>query len=176
MECSGVCQPPSTFWSVTLQPLGTEQATIWQMKGDIPSFHMRYRGLISIHRLQRKMNFCPLSFSSLVCLLEMVRNQFPEAFLCHVKVNPSQTTSLHKPSCGRSRLSSSSNVSRLCFPRSGAVAVSPSLRSFSLARRLCSRLPSSSHSVIGTSRKTRPHSQRRRQKQGTLLSRTCDDA
>ena len=63
---AGVCQPPSTFWSVTLQPLGTEQATIWQMKGDILSFHMRYRGLISIHRLHRKINFGPLSFLPLV--------------------------------------------------------------------------------------------------------------
>ena len=73
LECSGVCQPPSTFWSVTLQPLGTEQATIWQMKGDIPSSHMRYRALISIHRLHRKINFGPLPFFPLVdgnrCLL-----------------------------------------------------------------------------------------------------------
>ena len=47
-----VCQPPSTFWSVTLQPVGADQATIWQMKGDIPSFHMRHRRLICTKRLQ----------------------------------------------------------------------------------------------------------------------------
>ena len=66
LECSGVCQHPSTFWSVTMQPLDADQPTIWQMKGDIPSFHMRYRGLISIHRLHRKINFGPLSFLPLV--------------------------------------------------------------------------------------------------------------
>ena len=42
LECSGVYLSPFTFWSVTLQPVGANQATIWQMKGDIPSFHMRY--------------------------------------------------------------------------------------------------------------------------------------
>ena len=36
------------------------------MKGYIHSFHMRYSRLISIHRLQRKINFGPLRFSSLV--------------------------------------------------------------------------------------------------------------
>ena len=66
LECSGVYLSPFTFWSVTLQPVGTYQATMWQMKGDIPSFHMRYRGLISIHRLHRKINFGPLSFLPLV--------------------------------------------------------------------------------------------------------------
>ena len=78
LECSGVCQPPSTFWSVTLQPLGTEQATIWQMKGDILSFHMRYRGLISIHRLHRKINFGPLSFFPLVCSYEVSKPKWSE--------------------------------------------------------------------------------------------------
>ena len=63
---AGVCQPPSTFWSVTLQPMGTDQASIYHLKWDIPSFHMRYRGLISIHRLHRKINFGPLSFFPLV--------------------------------------------------------------------------------------------------------------
>ena len=38
------------------------------MKGDIHSFHMRYRGLISIHRLQRKIIFGPLRFFLLVKL------------------------------------------------------------------------------------------------------------
>ena len=36
------------------------------MKGDIPSFHLRYRRLISIHRLQRKINFGPLPCYPLV--------------------------------------------------------------------------------------------------------------
>ena len=52
LECSGVNQHTSTFWSVTLQPVGADQATIWQMKGDIPSFHMRHRRLICTKRLQ----------------------------------------------------------------------------------------------------------------------------
>ena len=64
---AGVCQTPSSFWSVTLQPVGADEATIWQMKGDILSFHMRYGRLNSIHRLQRKINFFPLSFFCLVC-------------------------------------------------------------------------------------------------------------
>ena len=66
LECSGVCQHPSTFWSVTMQPLGADQAAIWHMKGDIPSSHMRYGGLISIYRLHRKINFGPLTFLPLV--------------------------------------------------------------------------------------------------------------
>ena len=66
LECSGVCKHPSPFWSVTMQPLGADQATIWQMKGDIQSFHMRYGGLISIHRLHRKIIFGPLPFFPLV--------------------------------------------------------------------------------------------------------------
>ena len=53
LECSGVNQHASTFWSVTLQPVGADQATMWQMKGDIPSIHIRHRRLISIHRFQR---------------------------------------------------------------------------------------------------------------------------
>ena len=93
---AGVCQPPSTFWSVTLQPMGTDQATIQHLKGDIPSFHMRYRGLISIHRLQRKMIFCPLSFFSLVPIptgdlnvLQLVHNQlFQVQLLLHVSSTP----------------------------------------------------------------------------------------
>ena len=42
------------------------------MKGDIPGFHMMYGSLISIHRLQRKINFFPLSFFSLVCPLLVI--------------------------------------------------------------------------------------------------------
>ena len=37
-----------------------------KMKGDILSFHMRYGRLNSIHRLQREINFFPLSFFCLV--------------------------------------------------------------------------------------------------------------
>ena len=66
LECSGVCQHPSTFLSITMQPHGADQATIWQMKGDIPSFHIRYGRLRFIHRLQRKFNFLPLTFFPLV--------------------------------------------------------------------------------------------------------------
>ena len=79
---AGVCQPPSSFWSVTLQPVDAYQATIWQMKGDILSFYMRYRRLISIHRLQRKINFCPLSLFSLV-LFFMELNVTFVPFPCH---------------------------------------------------------------------------------------------
>ena len=66
LRCAGVCQNPSTFGSITLQPLVADQATIWQMKGDILSYHMRFERWISIHRLHRKINFCRLSFFSLV--------------------------------------------------------------------------------------------------------------
>ena len=62
----GVCQTSSTFWSITLQPVAAGQPSIWQIKGDIPSFHMRYRRLISIRRLQRKISFGPLPFFPLV--------------------------------------------------------------------------------------------------------------
>ena len=62
----GVYQLPSTFWSVTLQPVGADHATIWHMKGEIHGFHMRNRRLISIHRLHRKINFGPLPFFPLV--------------------------------------------------------------------------------------------------------------
>ena len=51
LECSGVNQQPSTFWSVTLQPLGADQAAIHQMKGDIHGFHMRHKSLIWHKRL-----------------------------------------------------------------------------------------------------------------------------
>ena len=74
LECSGVNQHTSTFWSVTLQPVGADQATMWQIKGDIPSIHIRHRRLISIHRLQRyggciNLNNFPLVLSELKGLL-----------------------------------------------------------------------------------------------------------
>ena len=51
----GVCQLPSTFWSITLQPPGVDQATISHIKGDIHTFHMRHSRLIcskSLHQNQ----------------------------------------------------------------------------------------------------------------------------
>ena len=41
------------------------------MKGDILSYHMRFKRLISIHRLHRKIYFCLLSFFSLVLQLQV---------------------------------------------------------------------------------------------------------
>ena len=67
LECSGVNQHTSTFWSVTLQPVGADQATIWQMKGDIPSFHMRHRRLICTKRLQSYGGCINLNNFPLVC-------------------------------------------------------------------------------------------------------------
>ena len=49
----GVYQPPSTFWSVTLQPRGADQATIKQKKGKIHSLHMRVISLLFTKNLQR---------------------------------------------------------------------------------------------------------------------------
>ena len=46
LECSGVNQHPSTFWSVILQPLGADQSTIPHMKGDIHSFYGKYISMI----------------------------------------------------------------------------------------------------------------------------------
>jgi len=62
----GVCPPSSTFWSVFLQPVGEDQATIWQIKGDIPSFHLRHGGLLSVHRLQSWRGHKTLNIFSLV--------------------------------------------------------------------------------------------------------------
>ena len=53
LSCSGVYQHLSTFWSITLQHLGADQATIPHMKGHCCSFHMRHRNLICNKRLQR---------------------------------------------------------------------------------------------------------------------------
>ena len=57
---------PSKFWSVTLQPLGAGQATIQKLKGDINSFHMRYKGFIYYKRLQSYKVHKPLVQSPLV--------------------------------------------------------------------------------------------------------------
>ena len=53
ISCSHLYQHTLTLWSVTLQPLEADQATIHQMKGDIHSFHMRYSSMICHKRLQR---------------------------------------------------------------------------------------------------------------------------
>ena len=63
----GVCRYPSSFWSVTLQPLGADQSTIPHMKGDLHSFHMRYISMPCSRRLQRFRLWNSLSESSLVC-------------------------------------------------------------------------------------------------------------
>ena len=63
---SRVCHITSTIWSVTLQPLGADHATIPHMKGDWYSFHMRYSSMICYKRLlsDRLHNF--LTFLPLV--------------------------------------------------------------------------------------------------------------
>ena len=66
LRCAGVYQHPYKSWSITLQPLGVDQATIPHMKGDIHSFHIRHISLTSYGRLQRKITWRPLPFSSLV--------------------------------------------------------------------------------------------------------------
>ena len=65
--CSpGVCRHASSFWSVTLQPLGADQSTIPHMKGAFHSFHMRYISMPCSKRLQRFWLWNSLSESSLV--------------------------------------------------------------------------------------------------------------
>ena len=48
---AGVCKQPSFILPVTLQPLGTHQATIYHMKGDIHRFNMRYSSMPCLKRL-----------------------------------------------------------------------------------------------------------------------------
>ena len=64
--CAGVNQYLSTFWSLTLQPLGAHKATIPQMKGDIHSFYMRHRRLAYTKGLQSYRGCLNLNNSSLV--------------------------------------------------------------------------------------------------------------
>ena len=88
LECSGVNQHTSTFWSVTLQPVGADQATIWQIEGDISSFHMRHRRLICTKRLQSyggciNLNNFPLVHSHLPSLPSShARKSWKSASLC----------------------------------------------------------------------------------------------
>ena len=65
---------PSKFWSVTLQPLGAGQTTIQKLKGDINSFHRRYKGFIYYKRLQSYKVHKPLVQSPLVVLLTFCAN------------------------------------------------------------------------------------------------------
>ena len=51
---------------ITLQPLGTHKPTIYQIKGDIHSFHLRYGSLVFIHRLQSYRVHKALNISFLV--------------------------------------------------------------------------------------------------------------
>ena len=64
--CAGVNQHPSTFWSITLQPLRGDQATIPHMKGDILSFHKSHTSLTCYRRLRGKITWNPLPFFPLV--------------------------------------------------------------------------------------------------------------
>ena len=70
---SRVCHITSTIWSVTLQPLGADHATIPHMKGDWYSFHMRYSSMICYKRLlsdrlHNFLTFFPLVHNSLIKL------------------------------------------------------------------------------------------------------------
>ena len=65
--CSpGVCRHASSFWSVTLQPLGADKSTIPHMKGNLHSFHMMCISMPCSRRLQRFWIWNSLSESSLV--------------------------------------------------------------------------------------------------------------
>ena len=63
---SSLNQHASTFWSVTLQPLGADQATIPHMKGDCHSFNMRCSSMICSKRLQSDRPCKPLNVIALV--------------------------------------------------------------------------------------------------------------
>ena len=72
---------PSKFWSVTLQPLGAGQTTIQKLKGDINSFHRRYKGFIYYKRLQSYKVHKPLVQSLLVNPpLDLVNNVPPQVY------------------------------------------------------------------------------------------------
>ena len=64
--CAGVYQHPSTFRSLTLQPVGVDQATIWQIKENFLSFDMMHVRFISPKRLHGKIKWRPLPFFPLV--------------------------------------------------------------------------------------------------------------
>ena len=86
LSCSGVYQHPSTFWSITLQPLGADQATIPHMKGHCCSFHMRHRNQICYKRLQRfGMIMWPWESSLVYVNLEWLVAQVSTDFRSHVR-------------------------------------------------------------------------------------------
>ena len=66
LGCAGLNWLSSTFWPITLQPVGVDWATIPHMKGDIHSYHMRHERLICSKRLHRKIKWNPLPDSPLV--------------------------------------------------------------------------------------------------------------
>ena len=53
LECSGVFQHPSSFWSVTQSLLGVYQATISHVKEDSNTFHMRHGSMIFTKWIQK---------------------------------------------------------------------------------------------------------------------------
>ena len=67
--CAGVYQHPSIFRSVTLQPVGVDKATIWQIKENFPNFDMMHGRLICPKRLHGKIKWNPLPFFPLVANL-----------------------------------------------------------------------------------------------------------
>ena len=66
LGCAGLNWLSSTFWPITLQPVGVDWATIPHMKGDIHSYHMRHERLICSKRLHGKITWRPLPFFPLV--------------------------------------------------------------------------------------------------------------
>ena len=71
--CARVYQQPSTFRSVTLQPVGVDKATIWQMKENFLSFDMMHGRLIYPKRLHGKTMWNPLPFFPLVLGAQKMR-------------------------------------------------------------------------------------------------------
>ena len=73
---AGVCQHPSSFWSITLQPVVAGQAAIPQVKGEILSFQMRHSSLICCKRLQSYGSCTFLNVLYLVDTLTVIRLLF----------------------------------------------------------------------------------------------------
>ena len=57
---------PSIFWSVSLQPLVADQATIQPIEGDMYIFHMRHISIMWYMRLQSNQSHTWLSIIGLV--------------------------------------------------------------------------------------------------------------
>ena len=62
LGCSGVDQHTWPFWSVTVKPVGAQKTTLYQMRGDIHGFHMRYANMdLEVTELQNLCSFkCPM--------------------------------------------------------------------------------------------------------------------